>query len=184
MDIKNKNEVLSKAYSDSQGMIALADSKANISLTIHSLLITIGLGFSLLSDVFKKAGILFDEYQGFIIFYVIITIVLIISSISGTICTIFVFKPREAKEKSERERKGLFYFKHVLKYKNSNDYYSKIKDLNEEDLMEEYSKQIYQLSYIAKEKFKFVNYSIYFLITNMGLTILFLILSGFINLLV
>ena len=29
MDIKNKNEVLSKAYSDSQGMIALADSKAN-----------------------------------------------------------------------------------------------------------------------------------------------------------
>lgn len=50
--------------------------------------------------------------------------------------------------------------------------------------MEEYSKQIYQLSHIAKEKFKFVDYSIYFLITNMGLTILFLILSSFINLLV
>lgn len=184
MDIKNKNEVLSKAYSDSQGMIALADSKANISLTIHSLLITIGLGFSLLSDVFEKAGILFSISQGFVIFYVIITIILISSSVCGIIFTILVFKPREAKEESERERNGLFYFKHVLKYKDSNDYYSKIKDLNEEGLMEEYSKQIYQLSYIAKEKFKFVNYSIYFLITNMGLTILFLILSGFINLLV
>jgi len=184
MDIKNKNEVLSKAYSDSQGMIALADSKANISLTIHSLLITLGLGFSLLSDVFEKAGSLLDLYKGFIIFYIVITIILISTSVLGTICTIFVFKPREAKEESERERKGLFYFKHVLKYKNSNDYYSKIRDLDEEDLMEEYSKQIYQLSFIAEEKFKFVNYSIYFLITNMGLTILFLILSGFINLLV
>jgi len=67
MDIKNKNEVFSKAYSDSQGMIALADSKANISLTIHSLLITIGLGFSLLSDVFEKAGILLGISQGFAI---------------------------------------------------------------------------------------------------------------------
>lgn len=125
MDIKSKNEVLSKAYSDSQGMIALADSKANISLTIHSLLITIGLGLSLLSDVFEKAGLLLEENQGFIIFYIGITIILISSLILGIICTIFVFKPREAKEKSERERLGLFYFKHVLKYKDSNDYYYK-----------------------------------------------------------
>jgi len=184
MDIEKKNDILSKAYSDSQGMVSLADSKANISLTIHSLLITIGLGFSLLSDVFEKAGVLFLGYQVFIVFYIVITVILIISSILGIICAIFVFKPREAREESERERSGLFYFKHVLKYKDSDEYLLKIKALDEDDLMEEYSRQIYQISFIAKEKFKFVNYTIYFLIANMILTILFLILSGVINLLV
>ena len=54
MDIEKKNEILSKAYTDSQAMISLADSKANISLTIQSLLITLALGFSLLSNIFEK----------------------------------------------------------------------------------------------------------------------------------
>ncbi|KKL22042.1 hypothetical protein LCGC14_2439400 [marine sediment metagenome] len=60
-------------------------------------------------------------------------------------------------------------------------YLDKIKQLDEEKLMEEYSRQIYQLSHIAKEKFKFLRWSIYFLIINMGLTIFFLILSSLVN---
>lgn len=181
MNIEKKTEILSKAYTDSQNIISLADSKANISLTIHSLLITIGLGFSLLSNSFEKIYTLIESNNPFAYFYIAITIIFVIFSISGIIATILVFKPREAVEESEKDRKGLFYFGHILKYSSSNEYYSEIKKINEEKLMEEYSKQIYQLSCIAKEKFKFVNYSIYFLIINMGLTIFFLILSNFVN---
>lgn len=182
MEIKKKIEILSKAYSDSQNMISLADSKANISLTIQSLILTIGLGFSLLSNSFQKLKILSESNIAFVIFYFIIVVFFIGFSAIGIILTILIFKPREAIEISEKERKGLFYFKHVLEYNSSEGYYSKIKELNEENLMEEYSRQIFQLSYIANEKFKFVNYSIIFLVINIILAILFLILSGVINL--
>ena len=182
MDTKKINEILSKAYSDTQNLISLADSKANISLTIHSLLITLTLGFSLLSNTFQKLIILVESCLSLVIFYISILVLFIIFSVIGIITTILIFKPREATEQIEKNRKGLFYFKHVLKYNSSNEYYQKIKELNEEDLIEEYSKQIFQLSYIARKKFKFVNYSIYLLITNMGLVILFFIISSVINL--
>ena len=109
-------------------------------------------------------------------------IVLVGLSIVGIITTILVFKPRESEEESERNREGYFYFGHVSKYTSSDEYFSKIQKLSHEKLMEEYSRQIYQLSLIAKVKFKFVSYSIYFLIINLSFTMLFLILSGLINL--
>jgi hypothetical protein len=182
LNIEKKNEILSKAYKDSQSMISLADSKANISLTIQSLLITLALGFSLLSNTFERINLLILSNYPFVVFYIIVLIVLIGLSVSGIITTIFVFKPRESKEASERERRGHFYFGHVSKYASSNEYYSKIKELSEDDLLEEYSRQIYQLSLIAKDKFKFVRFSIYFLIGNLGFTLFFLILSSLVNL--
>lgn len=181
MEIQRKNEILSKVYSDSQNIISLADSKANTSLTIQSLLLTIGLGFSILSNTFQKLKILIDFNIVFVVFYIIIILLFIGFSTIGIITTILVFKPREAIEISEKERKGLFYFKHVLDYKSSEEYFLKIKKLNEDELLEEYSKQIFQLSYIANEKFKFVNFSIIFLVINIGLAIIFLILSGILN---
>ncbi len=182
MNIEKKNEVLSKAYTDSQNMISLADSKANISLTIQSLLITLALGFSLLSNIFEKIKILIEVMNPFVYFYITSMIVLIGFSFAGIITTIYVFKPRESREESERNRKGYFYFGHVSKYSSSDAYFSKIQNLSEEELMEEYSRQIYQLSFIAKEKFKFVRISIYFLIINLVFSMLFLILSSFVNL--
>ena len=74
--------------------------------------------------------------------------------------TICVFKPRQAQEKSERERKGFLYFGHVMKYSSSKEYLVAINEINEEDLLKEYAQQIYTLSAIAKEKMKFINISI------------------------
>ena len=110
MNIEKKNEILSKAYTDSQAMISLADSKANISLTIQSLLITLTLGFSLLSNIFEKIGLLIENENSLGYFYIIIMVFFVGLSITGIITTIFVFKPREAEEQSERNRKGFFYF--------------------------------------------------------------------------
>ncbi|MFW9878764.1 MAG: Pycsar system effector family protein [Candidatus Thorarchaeota archaeon] len=181
MNIEKKNEILSKAYKDSQTMISLADSKANISLTIQSLLITLALGFSLLSNIFEKINFLIENNYLFAVFYLVVMIILIGLSIAGIITTILVFKPRESKEASEKKREGYFYFGHVSKYNSSDDYFTKIQKLNEEDLLEEYSRQIYQLSLIAEDKFKYLKFSIYFLIINMGFTILFLILSSIVS---
>ena len=68
MNLEKKNEILSKAYTDSQNMISLADSKANISLTIQGLLITIALGFSLLSNIFVKIESLMEQNLPFFYF--------------------------------------------------------------------------------------------------------------------
>lgn len=181
LDTKKKNEVLSKAYTDSQGMISLADSKANISLTIQTLLITIALGFALLFNIFDKIRLIFDKNPSFASLYVIVIIIYISSSIIGIIATILVYIPREAPEEIEQKREGLFYFKHVLDYGSSDAYFTKIKSLSEDELMEEYSRQIFQLALIVDEKFKYVNYSIYFLILNMCFTIFFFILNSFIS---
>jgi hypothetical protein len=181
MEIEKKNIVLSKAYTDSQGMISLADSKANISLTIQSFLLTITLGFSILSNIFTHLSNLIELYPELVLFYIIVLIIFIIMSIIGILCTIGVYYPREAKEESEKVRKGLFYFKHVLSYGTSDKYFEKIEGLSEQTLMEEYSRQIFQLASIADRKFRFVKFSILFLIINMSLNIFFLILSCVIN---
>ncbi len=183
LNIEKKNEILSDAYSNAQDMITLADSKANISLTIQTLLIGIGLGASLLSNSFEKVKSLSTVNPFLFNFYLFIAIIFVVTSITGILATIFVFKPRQAREKTERERQGLLYFGHVMKYKSSVDYLVAVGKIEEEDLLKEYAQQIYTLSYIAKKKMKFVNVSIYFLIFNILLTIFFLILSGFINLL-
>ena len=182
MNIEKKNDILSKAYKDSQAMISLADSKANISLTIQSLLITLTLGFSIVSNLFEKIKSLVETNYPFVVFFISFMFVLIGVSIIGIVTTILVFKPRESKEVSERNRKGFFYFGHVSKYESSDEYLAKIQELSEEDLMEEYSRQIYQLSLIASDKFKYVRFSVYFLIINLSLSLVFLIVNSFVNL--
>ena len=182
MSLDKKIEILSRVYRDSQKMITLADTKANISLTIQSLLITIGLGISILSNIFDDLQSLVSTNLAFVFLYFIIMIIFIISSIAGMISTIFVYKPRENFEENEKSRSGLLYFGDVLKYKSSNEYFSEVKKTNEEEMMREYSQQIYNLASILKKKFRFVTYSVYFLIFNTGITILFLVLSGFVHL--
>jgi len=77
LDIEKRNEILSKAYNNSQDMISLADSKANISLTIQSLLITLALGFSLLSNIFERIRLLIEEENPLASIYITILIILI-----------------------------------------------------------------------------------------------------------
>lgn len=181
MDNEKKNEILSKAYTDSQDMIRLADSKANISLTIQTLLITIGLGASLLSNTFENVKLLFETNVTLFYLYISFALVFIIMSILGILITIFVYFPRESQEESEQQRRGYFYFTHVLKFKNSDEYLAEVKKIDEEALIEEYARQIYQLSLIAKKKMDYVKKSIWLLIFNICYTVFFLILCGFIN---
>lgn len=182
METEKKNDILSKAFSDTQGLISLADSKANISLTVHSILITMTLGVALISGIFEKVNNLILKGNIYGILFVIILIIFIFSSIAGIISTILVFKPRVAQEEGEENRKGFLYFGQILQYKDSNEYLNAIKGLDDAKLTEEYAKQIYQVSKIAKKKFFYVKISILFLLINIIFTVIFLLLANFINL--
>lgn len=179
--MKKKIDILSNVYWDAQRMITIADNKANISLTIQSLLITIGLGISILSNVFDDLQSLISINLPFVYFYFIILIIFIITSIAGIVSTIYVYKPREQTDDIRTPKKGLLYFGDVSKYNSCDDYYSEISIMSEDDLLKEYTRQIFDLSGVLKNKFKCVNYSIYFLILNTGITIFFLVLSGIVH---
>lgn len=160
-------------------MISLADSKANMSISIQSLLITIGLGSSLLADTFEKLQEL-DNSKIPCIFYLLVG-VLIISSCLGIILAVHVYKARTHLKNTNKKRKSLLYFGHIVQFPSLDDYRSKIRNIDEKGILNEYIRQVYILSDIANEKMKYVNKSSYFLIFNLILTIILITFSGFIS---
>lgn len=160
-------------------MISFADTKANISLSIQSLLITIGLGTSLLANTFEHVQKIDRNDISYIFYFIVIGF--IISSIVGIILSILVYKARPPLEKTEQKRKGLLYFGHIAQFPTSNDYFSKVNGIDGDGMLREFTQQVYILSHIAETKMKYVNMSIYFLIFNLCLTIILIILSGYIS---
>lgn len=179
MDIKNKIEFLSEIYRNSQNMTSFADSKANMSLSIQSLLISIGLGASLIANTFKTLNDLGDENLSFL-FYLLVT-GFIITSIVGIFLSMNVYIARSPLESYEQKRNGLMYYGHISRYNTYNEYYLKIKDIDEDRILKEYTQQVFSISKIAKKKMSFVNKSIYFLIINLCLTLLLIIASAYIS---
>lgn len=178
LNIEKKIEFILEAYRTAQNMISVADTKANISLSIQSLLISIGLGTSLLSNTFENIQKLNNNVSYF--FYLIVGI-FIGSSIVGIFLSIHVCRARSPVEESEQKRNGLLYFEHIAKFATSNDYFIEINNMDEDSMLKEFTQQVYNLSHITKEKMKFVNLSINFLKFNLFLTIILIILSGYIS---
>lgn len=177
MDIEKKIEFISEAYRTNQSMISFADTKANISLSVQSLLISIGLGTSILSNAFEHVQKLNNNLS--YVFYFIV-VVLIISSIIGIILSMHVCKARPPIEEAEQKRKGLLYFEHIIKFPTSTNYFDEINNIDENGILREFTQQVYNLSHIVKEKMKYVNLSINFLMFNLFLTIILMILIGYI----
>ena len=172
-----KKEVIIKAYDNAQEMIRFADTKANLSITIQSILVTIGLGTSLISDSFNTLWNfnknLFWSYFSFVLIFAIV-------SMLGIVFSILVYIARFSPEKGEESRKGILYHRHIASYKKSEDFKKAIEDLKEENLIEDYIIQTFNVAEIANEKMKFVNTSIWFLFTNIVLTVILMIFSGLI----
>ena len=179
LDIEKKIEFILEAYRNTHNMIAFADTKASISLSIQSLLISIGLGTSLLSNTFNNVQKINDGAIS--CFFYSIVVLLVVSSILGIIQSVCVYRARSPLDKKEQNRKGLLYFGHIAKFQTFEDFYSNVYDIDDEGVLNEFSHQVYHLSLIAKKKMESVNRSIYFLIINLFLTITLIILSGYIN---
>ena len=179
MDIEKKIEFVLEAYRNTHNMIAFADTKANTSLSIQSLLISIGLGTSLLSNTFNSVHKLNDRNLANLFYFIVFC--LIISSLIGIILSIRVYKSRLPLDENEQKRNGLLYFGHISQHTTHDDFFKNLNNLDEEKILNEFSHQVYHLSHIAKKKMKSVNQSIYFLILNLFLTIGLILLSGYIN---
>ena len=171
--------VMKYILSHIQDQIRFADSKANISLSIQSLLISIGLGTSILANTFEHVQKLDNNY--IICFFYFIVGTFIISYIVGVILSIFVYKARPPLDKTEQKRKGLLYFGHIAQFTTFEDFFSEVDCIDENRILEEFTRQVYQLSLIANKKMKYVNMSIYFLISNLFLTTIVIMFSGYIS---
>ena len=179
MDIEKRIGFISQAYMNVQNIISFADTKANISLSIQSLLISIGLGSSILANTFDKVKRLNDP--SIIYVYYTITVIFIFLSIVGVIASILVYLARSPLNKNEKKRKGLLYFEHIAHFPTANEYLSEIVKIDEDAMIKEFSYQVYHLSHIAKKKMRYVNISIYLLMVNLCLTVIFIMLSGYIS---
>jgi hypothetical protein len=179
MNVEKKIDFILQVYKSIQNLISFADTKANISLSIQSLLISIGLGSSLLANTFEHVQKLDDDNLSRV-FYFIIVGIFIISSIVGIILSMLVYKARLPLEKTEQKREGLLYFGHIAQFPKFDDYYSKVDGIDDDGILRDLAQQVYHLSHITKKKMKYVNISLYFLVFNVCITITLIILSGYI----
>jgi len=170
-----KEQAILKAYDNSQSMILLADSKANLSITIQSLLITIGLGSSLLANIFGK---LWENSKVIFWFYFSLILLFTITSMIGIVFSILVYKARFPSEENEKQRKGFLYHEHVAEHDTSDEYFKEVIKKNKEEILEDFARQTYSVATIATKKMLFVNTSIIFLMVNIFFTIFLLVFSG------
>lgn len=172
-----KEIAIVKAYDNAQDMIKFADSKANLSIVIQSLLVTIGLGTTLISDSFN---VLWGFNRNYFWIYFTFTVFFAICSMTGIVLSILVYKARFSPEEKEEERKGIIYHRHIADYKNSIKFQERIEELKPEEIKDDFIKQTYNVAEIANKKMKFVNTSVWFLFVNIILTVILMIISGFV----
>lgn len=174
MDKKEKIELLIKIFENQQTLIANADSKANISLSVQTFIATTVLGATVIVGTFDIIEGLAKSQQ--LIYYLLFTL-FIICSIVGLISCILVFNPRPPQEEKETNRKGITYFGHIADYKNSTNYLAALKNIQEDQIISEFSFQNYSLAHILCHKMKYVKRSTTFFLINILLGVALLIIS-------
>lgn len=175
METKDKISVLTQIYDGKQSLIALADGKANTSLTLQTFFIGYVLGSLLLSGIFNN--ILKQNVCLMNIIFIVLFIIFLITSFVGLIYCLLVVKARFPAEKDELSRQGLLYFNHIKSYKNSSEYLVQINNLTDSEWLAELSKQIYNISHIVSAKMKYLNGSIVFLFINLFLAVLLTLIA-------
>ncbi len=167
-------ELLTNVYNSQQTLISNADSKANIALSIQTFITTTVLSAAIIVGAFNKADHFTNALQ--LAFYILFAL-FIISSITGLALCVNVFKPRPPQEDKELKRKGITYFGHIKKFKNSKEYLEEINETKPNDIIRELAFQNYSLALILAHKMKFVKHSTTFLFFNILLGIALLLFS-------
>ena len=134
--------------------VTVADAKAGVLIAISFVL------FDFLKD-FKHCSRIED-----VLFYS--ASILLSLTCLFSICTVF---PRNPKKK-----KGLIFWENVKEFKDSGEYFDKVKELDNEKIEKKYSAQNYNLSKLLSRKYFFVRLSIIsFIPALISLIILYLI---------
>ncbi len=178
-----KLDFAKETYSSVKKFITLADNKANITITIQSLLVSIGLGASLLANTIQNLKIL-DQMIVTVLFILIVSTFIILSFVGIGFSISVYFAKLDKSKFNDTDINGSVYFGDIAKEENSEEYYKKINNLNEDTIIKNYTEQIYILSTITSKKMKNANRSIFLTGINLILTVLLLIISGVINFIV
>jgi len=179
--VKGRRDFVSKAYDNSLSTIKQADVKAGITLSLQSLLVSVGLTGSLVMGTFRKVQSPLIELSlknTFLIFFFIF----VGFSFLGIISSVIIFFPiTRPSERKERKRKGLLFFQHIKNFETSAEYNAMIRSLSYNELLDELTKQTYSLAKVASNKMKFVVVSVVCLVINCALCFSVLIISGLID---
>jgi hypothetical protein len=165
-------------FTNCKEFISIADSKANLTLTIQTILISVGLAAPLVYSSYGAFDNLEDKAMYF--FYGLFMIFIISISV-GIFTSIMVYRARvEPLSKTENYSGNIFY-KGVIESQSSNNYLKRVRTLSSEQILEEYSRQSYIISEIIDVKMKWVNRSTIALFVNMALTIIIVLISAIIG---
>ena len=178
MENQKKLDFILEAYHTNQDMIQRADSKASLSISIQTFLLGVGIGISVLDNIFGKAE---DAQLSIAVLFFITLGIFILSSVGGIISSLQVYRARPPMNDPEAKRSGLLFFGHIVRFPSHEDYLKRVSNIDGETMFQEFSHQTYTLSQIAHVKMKHVNLSIKFIIINIGLAILLLLLTGFLR---
>ncbi len=149
--------------------IHLADTKANIVLTIQTFLISTILAATIIEDIFKE--IKEEEHllkYGFLLFLIIFLIV----SIIGLVLAVLVFIPRKSTLNHHEDARSVTYYADIKSFGTSLDYYKAVNTMTDNDLVEELAVENYNLSFIISKKMDYTRKAILALFTSIMLAII------------
>ncbi|KQC33144.1 hypothetical protein AAU57_07330 [Nonlabens sp. YIK11] len=118
--------------------VTVADAKAGVLIAISFVLF----------DFLKE----FEHCTSFENFLFYSTIILLSLTCLFSICTVFPRNPRK--------KKGLIFWENVKEFENSNEYFDKVKELDQDKIEKKYSVQNYSLSKLLSRKYWFIRASI------------------------
>lgn len=173
-DISTKIAFQEKVYETLHNLISSSDNKATLALTIQTFLLGSIIGTSIITDIIEKnicVTLLFIDIN-----LKSLIILFGISSLVGIGISILVLYQRKPKEKNELTRQGLTYYLHISNYKSSEEYSTKLINLKNEEILEEYNKQNFNLAHIVKKKMLLVRIIFIMILLNLVQSIIIIFL--------
>ena len=156
--------------------ISRADTKANISITVLSLLLTIGVSITLLSSLYEKI-VSSTKYQFLIAFYILLGLYCF-STLAGIFTSISVYRARLNHPKKDGEdHYNFMFFRGINKIRTSEEYLANLSILSIEQILEQIAYQVHALAQITTKKMKRVNMTVYILLSTIILVFVLLIMS-------
>ncbi len=155
---ENKSNYIKTIFDHNQGLIELADNKANIILGINSILIPL---------IFGVTGINFINLidKGLLMHSFILNTFSIVG-LSFLVIS-FIYSILVIKARLSEELENYIFFRNIVK-NEFEDYKYKIFQLEREKILDDYLKEIYTLAKINDLKYKRYNLALWMLIFGIG----------------
>lgn len=166
-----KFEYIKTSFYHNQGLIELADTKANIILGINTILIPLIFGVTIVNIINLTEKKLLAQSYILNTFFVISLPFLFLS---------FIFSILVIKARLSEEMENFIFFKNIVKI-DFKTYKKKIDSMNDDEIIEDYLKEIYTLAKINDIKYERYQCSLWMLIIGITSLIIGYFLIAVVN---